>query len=307
VAALLVGAFAPARARADDPPRGRRTTHRAPTFVVVAPTDLDAGGAVARLAPGVGVVTTGPSLGTGSRPSGRVAVTLAAPVEISGSMSGADLGGRLAADTELRSPDGATVLGRGRAGALLAVVGSRGRGFVCDTAGRVRARVWVPAVALTTEPRELVYPVAAEKVVTLAAPAELRQSRGGPVLARLDAAAQVVLLGGDAQAAHVRSYGPVEIEGEIERARLAISADAPVGEGKGLTPTHEALVDTPAYADAHGTRRVGLLRGGTLVTMGVEVDGPRVKVMTHGDVVVELWVQRASLRPLEPDIWSERD
>jgi len=49
------------------------------------------------------------------------------------------------------------------------------------------------------------------------------------------------------------------------------------------------------------------LRGGTLVSVGVEVAGPRVKVMTYGDVVGELWVPSAALRPLEREIWNERD
>jgi hypothetical protein len=40
--------------------------------------------------------------------------------------------------------------------------------------------------------------------------------------------------------------------------------------------------------------------------MGVEVSGPRIKVMTHGEVVAELWATQAMLRPLEASVWAER-
>jgi hypothetical protein len=139
---------------------------------------------------------------------------------------------------------------------------------------------------------------------------DLVTAPGGRSVAKIEKGARVVVLEEDARWTHVRSYGAFEIEGWLPRERLAATdAVPPVDEApaRGLTPSHEALVDTAVFADAAGHKTAGTLRGGTLVTVGVEIAGPRVKIMTHGDVVVELWVAQAGLRALEPEIWNERN
>jgi hypothetical protein len=289
---------------APDVPRGRRTVRREPTHVVLRALDVDAQGARARLAPGVAVVVAGPAR------SGMVTATTVGPVEVTARVEAAALGARIAADTDVRRVDGAAPIGRARAGALVVVVGRGGGGLVCDTVGPVRARVVVPADTITAEPRELVYPVAEHRLAAVGAPTDLVGAPGGQAVARLERGARLAVVDEDGAWARVRSYGAFEIDGYVARERLVDRADAPPLDepgSKGLTPTHEALVDTPAFADAAGRRAAGTLRGGALVSVGIERNGPRVQVMTHGDVVVELWVPLASLRPLEPDIWSERN
>lgn len=298
--ALVVSGLGSARG---DVPRGRRTAHKPPTHVVLHTVDLDAQGTLARLAPGVAVAA-------GAVRGGHAIVTTIGPVEVTGQVPAAALGARIAADTDVRAADGGVALGRARAGTLVAVVGRGSGGIVCETIGPVRARVVVPADAVTAEPRELVYPVVEHRMAAIGGPTELTAAPGGKPVARLERGARVTVLGDEGGSARVRTYGGFELDGFVARERLADPAEAAPPEAppsKGLTPTHEALVDAPAFADEAGRRVVGTLRGGALVSVGIERNGPRVKVMTHGDVVVEVWVPLAGLRPLEPDVWLNRD
>jgi hypothetical protein len=306
--AVVVGAVRSAAAA--PPPRGERRARPAPTHVVVRLADLDAGGVLVRVAPRVPVVAAGV---VGHRPGARVEVTLAGGVDLSGRMEASALGAVVGSDVELRSVDGADVLGRARAGALVVPVGAGPPGMtVCDTVGLVQARVALPAGALGAEPRELVFPVASGRRAALSAAAALVSTpaaRGGG-RARLARGASVVVLGEDGGWARVRTYGGVELEGFVPAERLGpAEGTAPLedaGAGSALTPTHEALVDAFAFADGGGRRRIGTLRGGTLLSVGIETVGGNVKVMTSGRVVGEVWVPAASLRPLEPEVWRER-
>jgi hypothetical protein len=306
LASAFVVAFA---AQAASVPKGRRTQRKAATHVVVRPTDLEVQGVSARVAPGVEVVVAGARVGAPL--TGKATATVLDGPELTGRIDGAALGQRLAKPTELYSVDGGALLGHALEGALVVVVGRTAGGLIlCETVGAVRARVAIGADALTAEAHELVYPVVASKLMAAGAAGELAAAPGGRPLARVEKGARFAVLEDDARWAHVRSYGPFEIEGWLPRDRLTASDSAPPMDEsppRGLTPSHETLVDTPAFADAAGRKVAGTLRGGTLVTVGVEVVGPRVKVMTHGDVVAELWVARAGLRPLEPDIWNERN
>src|SRR5262249_26027466 len=111
VLALVLAFATGAWADPAEPPRGRRSPHKAPPPVVLRAVDLDAQGALARLVPGVPVVAGA------ARAAGPVAVTLAGPVELTGRVDGTALGARVAADTELRGAAGGAAIGKPRAGA----------------------------------------------------------------------------------------------------------------------------------------------------------------------------------------------
>jgi len=292
-------------------PKGKRTPRRPATHVVTRTVDLDAQGAALRLAPGVAVIVAGAR--ADAPLGGRVVATLAGGTEITGRVDGAALGERLTRTVALRAADGRTSIGTGLEGALVSVAGKAADGeVVCETTGLVRARVLVPADALGAEPHELVYPMVAERVVWVAAETELLGEPGGRPRARLARGARLaVLADDDPKWTRVRTYGAFALDGVVAHDRLATGPDGapPLDEAvpKGLTPTHEVLAGAAASADPAGRKVVGNLRGGTLVSVGVEVAGPRVKVMTYGDVVGELWVPSAALRPLEREIWNERD
>ena len=291
-------------------PRGKRSARKAATQVVVRTVDLDAQGVPIRLAPGVAVSVAGGRID--APVSGRVVATLVGGAELTGRIDGAALGERLARTVELRAVEGGAPIGEGREGGLVTIAGRTADGaFVCDTVGPVRARVTVPANALTAEPRELVFPVVNERLGSMSSEADLLTAPAGRPRARLARGARVVILAqGDARWARVRTYGAFAIEGFVAKERLGSTDGAPPLEDpvpRGLTPTHEVLVEAPATADSAGRKSIGTLRGGTLVSMGVEVAGPRIKVMTYGDVVGEIWVPSASLRTLEREIWNEHD
>lgn len=307
---ILLAGIASA-ATSEGVPRGKRTPRRPATHIVVRTVDFDAQGANLRLAPGVAVIVAG---GRPDAPlAGRVTATLAGGAEISGRVEGGALGERLTRTVALRSADGRAPIGTGLEGALVIVAGKAAEGdVICETTGLVHARVIVPADALGAEPHELVYPMVVERVVWVPAETDLLATPGGRPRAHLARGARVaVLADDDPKWWRVRTYGAFALDGVVARERLATGGDgAPPIEAKvpkGLTPTHEVLAGAPASADPAGRKVVGNLRGGTLVSVGVEVAGPRVKVMTYGDVVGELWVPSAALRPLEREIWNERD
>jgi hypothetical protein len=299
-------------------PKGKRAPRKPVTHVVVRPAELDAQGLIVRLAPGLAVSV--PSGRTDAPLRGRTSLTLGGQAELSGRVEASALGARLAHATPLADPVGGDRLGEGLEGAFVTVSSpSGGAGaprsgsVLCETVGPVRAQVLVPADALTAEPRELVYPVVSEpaaKLATVSAPTDL-VGPGGRSRAKLERGARVVVLPLAAAAGfvRVRTYGPFAMEGLVAKDRLgADDGPLPAEPRKtGLTPTHEVLAEAPAFADGGGKRPIGTLRGGTLVTVGIEVSGTRVKVMTYGDVVGEMWVTSAALRPLERDIWTEHD
>jgi hypothetical protein len=285
-------------ASAAPPPRGERARRPRPTHVIVEPTALAAAGVSARVAPGVAV-----ALGAGGA---RSTVTIAGPVEITGRVDARALGARLQRDAELHDAAGA-VVGRARAGALLRTVGKGKPGRTrVELPAPLGGRFEVDASALGAGPRELVLPVYEAALLAATGPAALAASPGGAPRVTLGAGTRVEPLGlEDRGFVKVRTYGGVAVEGWAPAGRLAAAGAEAAGPSRGLTPTHEALVDAPLHADAAGRRAVGTLRGGALVAVGVEKSGPLVKVMTHGDVVAELWVPLAALRPLEASVWAE--
>jgi hypothetical protein len=312
-------------------PKGKRAARKPVTHVVVRPAELDAQGVIVRLAPGLAVSV--PSGRTDAPLRGRTSLTLGGQAELSGRVDAAALGARLAHATPLADPVAGDTLGEGLEGAFVTVSsragGAGGAGaprsgsVLCETVGPVRARVLVPADALTAEPRELVYPVVNEpaaKLAAISAPTDL-VGPGGRSRAKLERGARVVVLPGEAVGAaavagfvRVRTYGPFAIEGLVAK-DLVLKGRTGADDGPlpaeprktGLTPTHEVLAEAPAFADPAGKRPIGTLRGGVLVSVGIEVSGPRVKVMTYGDVVGEMWVPSTALRPLERDIWTQDD
>jgi hypothetical protein len=293
------GLAAPAVALADTVPRGARAERPRATGVVVTSAELDVGGVKARLSPGVPVAV---SAGGGARPR----VTVVGPIELVGRLDARVLGARVAREVELHDAGGA-VVGRALPGALVTIarrpaVGIATIGLVSPFGGRFQ----VDASALTSDPRDLVLPTyeaellsAATEVPVAAAP------RGRPIVILGPGARVEPLAPPSGGWSRVRTYGGVAIEGVAPADRLRPADAPPPDPPRRMAPSHEALVDCPVYADAAGKRPAGTLRGGALVTLGIEVSGPLGRVMTHGDVVAELWAPIASLRLLEASVWAE--
>lgn len=285
-------------AAAAEVPRGRRAPRPAATHVIVRATEIVAGGATLKVAPGVPVH------------SGGGGVTLLDDVQISGRVPAPALGLVLAHDVQLLDARGQPV-GQGRAGAPVRTSGRAGDRVTIEPADPLApaARFVVDAGALSAERHELVLPAPEYALLVVKAPTPLAATSGGPPRARLPAGLRVepIAPADERGFMHVRTYGGIAVEGWVAKDRLAATdgSEVPAAPARGLTPNHEALVDAPIYADPRATRPIGLLRGGALVTAGVEVEGPRVKVMTHGDVVGEVWVAQAALRRLEASVWVE--
>jgi hypothetical protein len=272
-------------------PRGKRTPRPKPTHVVVRAAELDAGGVRLRVAPGVPVV------------AGAGGVTLLGDVQVSGRLPGSALGLGLARDADLLDARGA-VVGKVRAGAFVRAGARAGGRIAVEPATPLSpsGRFMIDAAALTAEPPSLVLPVNELALLVV-------RSRTTVGVAELPPGARVEpLVPADERGRlRVRSYGAFAIEGLVPADRLAPSdaTDLPAPPAQGLTPNHEALVETPIFAAGRAPKPIGTLRGGALVTAGVEVEGARVKVMTHGPVVGEVWVAQAALRRLEASVWSE--
>jgi hypothetical protein len=299
-AALVLAALLGAAAASAEVPDGKVAARPRPTRVVVAAGELDAAGVAVRVAAGT-LVAGRASEVSAETPRGKVEVTLAGDVALRGRIDARLLGLRVLHDADLLDPAGKAV-GRARAGALVTPLAAAGERTLVAPVAPIRARLAIASDALGAAPTELVLAVPEGNVTAMSAKADLR-----PGVA-LDPGARVELLAktDDGKQLRVRTYGAFVFEGLVAADRVA--ADAPPPEApppRGLTPTHEALVDIPVFADAAGKRRIGDLRGGALVTAGVEVAGPRVRVMTHGDVVAEVWVPSAGLRPLEASVWAE--
>jgi hypothetical protein len=277
------------------PPRGQPAPRPEPNRVVVRPTLLRNGEVTAQVARGVAARADG----------GRV--TLAAAVEIAGRVEPGALGLRVARDVDVTAPSGERI-GTIRAGALVVPGASAGRRVMCDVAGRVRARVAIDAGALTVAPAEFVWrDEPGRKYEAQRESPLLSAPRGGSVRATLSEGTFVVVLDDAADFLHVRTYAEIELEGYVPQSFFAPAQGGPardVGQ-TGLNPTHEALIDTPMYADSAGKKRLGQLRGGALVTAGKDLAGGLRKVMTHGDVVVEAWVADADLRAVDARNWAQ--
>lgn len=300
----LASLIALAAARADSVPRGKRTERPRATRVVVLPADLDVGGVSVRLVPGV-------ALAVAPGAAARQRATVDAPVQVSGTIDGKTLGARIEHDVDLVDASGA-VSGQARRGALVLTSGAARKGKVAiDLPRPLAGRFQVDAAALTAESRELVLPVPAAALFVASAPTVIAAAPRGPARVKLDVGARVEPLGlEDRGWMKVRTYGGFAIEGwspsdHLRRAGPGEGEGVEAPPGHGFTPSHEALVDAPLYADAAGKHPAGTLRGGAIVTMGVEVSGALVKVMTYGDIAAELWAPSSALRPLEAAVWAD--
>ncbi len=277
------------------PPRGKPAARPEPNRVVVRHTLLRAGDVTAQVARGV------PAREEGGR------VLLLGGVEISGRVEPGALGVRVARDADAYAPSGERI-GAVRAGALV-VPGARAGGRVlCDVPGEVRARVAIDADALTAAPADFVWREARGRKLEAQADAPLwATAQGGAVRATLAAGAFVVLIDELPDVLHVTTYAELELDGYVPKKPFEPAGGAPyrAPPATGLNPTHEALVDTPIFADPAGRKRLGQLRGGALVTAGKDLTGGLRKVMTHGDVVVEAWVADGDLRALDAQNWAQ--
>ena len=277
------------------PPRGTPTPRPQPNRVVVRQTLLDAGGVTAQVASGVAARDEG----------GRV--TLLGPVEIVGRLPAGALGSRVARDTDVFSPGGER-LGTIHAGALVGPTTRKGARVVVDVSGPVRARVALDPAVLTADTVEFVWPEAKDPRWEAQTDAPLYPTAaGGAPRATLAELTQVQVREDLGDRLRVRTYGELELDGFVSKKQFEPAAGPPVRPAPptGLGPTHEALVDTPLFADGGGRKRLGQLRGGALVTVGKDVAGPRRQVMTHGSVVIEAWVAEADLRPVDAKNWSQ--
>jgi hypothetical protein len=277
-------------------PRGKRAPRPLATHVVVRATEIHAEGVVGTVAPGVAAIVAGKR------------VTLVGPVEITGTVESAALGQRVAADTEVFSDRGEP-LGRARAGAFVVLLRAQGKRALIDTVGAVHARLALPAAALTAEPRELVYPEPTGTLVAAAETTALHASEKlGGTRARVDAGGRIEVIEEKGSVARVHTYGEFELDGWMARDKLVAldkMAPLPARPSRGLNPNREALADAPLWADAAGKKPIGTLHGGALVTLAAGSLGDRAKVMTHGDVVIEVWTDPSQLRPVDAAMWSE--
>ncbi|HKA91956.1 MAG TPA: hypothetical protein VKE22_30040 [Haliangiales bacterium] len=277
------------------PPRGKPAPRPEPNRVVVRHTLLRAGDVTAQVARGVLARDEG----------GRV--LLVGPVEIAGRVEPGALGLRVARDVDAHAPSGERI-GTIRAGALVIPGGKAGGRTLCDVPGEVRARIAIDAAALGVAPAEFVWREEPRPKLEAQADAPLWAApTGGAVRATLAAGAFVVVLDAPADVVHVRTYAELELEGYVPKKSFEPAQGAPARPPppSGLNPTHEALVDTAVFADPAGKRRLGQLRGGALVTAGKDLSGGLRKVMTHGDVVVEVWVADRDLRALDAKNWAQ--
>jgi hypothetical protein len=290
VRALIVLLVLTSLAGATPLPRGERAPRPRATHIVVVAADLVAQGATFRVAPGVAVARAA---------SG---VTLLGPVEIRGRIDAAALGARICRETELRDAAG-TVVGRALPGALVRTAG----GGRIEPVAPLHGRLAVDAAAAGAADCSLVLPQPENALLEATTRTPLAAAPRGPARLTLEAGARVEPTAAPDAAGWqpVRTYGALAVDGWLPAARLAPARDPAPSPSRGLTPTHEALTDTPLFADAAGKRPIGLLRGGALVSVGVEKAGANVKLMTHGEVVGEAWAPLDALRPLEPSVWTE--
>jgi len=277
------------------PPRGTPTQRPQPNRVVVRQTLLDTAGISAQVAPGVAA----------REEAGRV--TLLGPVEIVGRLPAGALGSRVARDADAFSAGGERI-GTIHAGTLVGPAVKNGSRVLVEVSGPVRARVVLDPAVLTVEAVEFVWPESKDPRWEAQTEAPLYPTAaGGTPRATLAELTQVHAREDLGDKLRVRTYGELELDGFVAKKLFEPAAGPPVRPPPptGLGPTHEALVDTPVFADGAGRKRIGQLRGGALVTAGKDIAGPRRRIMTHGPVVVEAWVAEADLRAVDAKNWTQ--
>jgi hypothetical protein len=294
-------------------PRGKRTLRPKPTHVVIVETAFDTGGgSAATLLPGVAVAAKG----AGASPKGKVKLTLAGAIEVTGTVDGAALGVRVQRDSVLYGVDGKQKLGTARTGALVRVTGPAKAGRTpVETAGEFKLRGQIASADLGIEPAELVMTTSWNYQTDKPCQVWAGQKLDGAALVKLPEGVHVEYFEVAGEVSHLRTVGGIEIEGWTPTSNLREreSSAAQPQEPNLVQPTHEVFIDAPIFADATGKKKIGVLRGGVLVEVnkratrtadGAEKSG-LVKVTTPGDAVVEGWVKLADLRALSEKVWNQ--
>jgi hypothetical protein len=291
-AAVLLGA---ASVAAGAPPTGKLDPRPKPGAVVVTrvevpvgddtPVEIDAGTAVVAAGKGLWRTVGG--------------------VEFTGKIPASALGRRILRDTK------AGDTARLRAGAFVRA-GKAAKGKITvETIGRVAARLTVPAADVGAEPVELVIEdVQGLAIVAVVEDAELYADKDlkGASRARLGKGGEVVLIEQVGQAAHVRTYGPYEIDGWTWFAKLGDRGSVPPEEtppAPRVQPTHEVFLSSTMYQDSKGKQPIATLRGGTLVSIVQKPSNGHVRVRTVGPVRVEGWVPEKDLDSLNESVWRD--
>ncbi len=289
-------------------PKGHKATHPKATHLTIVETTVDAGNGVkAQVEAGVPVAAPG----VRGAPSGKQKITLAGGVELEGTIDGIALGLVAAKDTPLLSADGKQTVGTAREGApFLVVAGKAKAGFtLVEGAAPFGIRGQIATDALTAEPHELVIAGTWQYVVSSGTDIFASAELSGDRLAQLPMGTRIEFLEQNARAAHVKTNGGVVIEGWVDangvRKKEKRDLTAPVPSL--VKPTHEVFVDAPIYASDTGKKKIGALRGGTLVELdapAAAAKGDFVKVTTAGPVTVDLFVRRTDLRALEQGLYG---
>lgn len=299
--ALLVGSAAVGVAA---PPNGKKKAHPQATHVIVTDTIVDAGGVKAQVFAGTPVAAK-----TKGKGKGKLKVTLAGNVELAGTVDGAALGLMAARDGELYSTDGKQVLGIVREGAFFRVINGKAKaGFTAVEAVPSGVRGQIASDALTPEPHELLIRGTWQYVTAKPTDVYAAANGGGAPRLKLPAGVRIEFLEQDHAAARVRTSGGVEIEGWVLVANLRERQDSDLHqiEPELIKPTHEMFVDGPVFAGADGKKRIGALRGGTLVEAAAKPGkGDHVKITIPGQVILEAWVKKTDLRALEASVFQE--
>lgn len=298
IALLLMTAVASAA-----PPRGKRAHRPKATHVTVVDVPLAGGDRPSVLVAGTPVAV--------KKGKGKTAeIVVADNVELVGSVPAADLGLRVLKEVEAR--DAAGVAGKIRAGAVVRVAGVRAGTAEVETVGPISARLKVDAAALGTDRVGLVLPDAAGQPLgvivedaELFADEKLKTRR-----ARLARGARFVLLEEKGDAARVKGYGAYELEGWVYAAKLgdpgALAVDATPAEAPVVRqPTHEVFLDTPLFLGSDGKKKLGLLRGGTLVSITQKPKDGYARIETVGAIRAEGWVKLADLEELTSSVWRD--
>jgi hypothetical protein len=235
-------------------------------------------------------------------PAGTIRVTTTGRVVVSGTVDVAALGLYVQTDGDLRAGDG-IVLGTIFAGARVHLLGKT------SVAGWVRVRTGGPASMigavradmLGVSPHEFIYrPPSGPRMVWALRDVALYEHAASvgtstPPLGTLAAAGDAVLVDQVDTLAHVRTYGPVEVEGWALGRDFTEEQPGPPAEL--LKPTHEVLVGAELRATATARQTLAHLRGGALVEVNGHA-GELAKVTTVGDVILVGFVPERALRPL---------
>lgn len=292
IAGITAVVIAVAAVASADVPRGRRAPEVVPTRLVVVEAKLEVGTAAFTVRPGTAVAV-------GKKRKQQVRVELAGDVRASGWIDRAALGARVAAETEIDD-------GRVYEGALVRVVERGKTNAKVESVGAVRKAFQMPSASLTVEPVEFVYRmppnrhfVTPYKDTTLWRKAE-SVGTNAPSVAVIQGGVEVVLIDQQGTTAHVRTHGPVEVDGwALNKQFEDDRADA--AQPELLKATHEVFTGATLYDAPTGTKVLATLRGGTPVEVNAE-KGDRMKVTTVGNVVAAGWVDAAALRVIATSV-----